>query len=92
MSFFKKLVQDVAKVGEVAAPIIGGIVGGPAGAAVGKMASRGIKAASTPKAVGGPGFNPHAPSFTPSSSGDVAEARSQDKKRMSDQYGIDPRD
>lgn len=80
-SFFKKLVQTGAKIGEAAAPIVGGALGGPAGAMAGKAVAGGIKKIASAKALGGQ-------SFTPSSAGSIGEARTQDRKRMQDQYGL----
>ena len=80
-SVFKKIVQGAAKVGEAAAPIVGGIVGGPAGAMAGRAAAQGIKGIASAKALGGSGFKP-------SSAKSITEARSQDKERMQNQYGL----
>ena len=80
-NLFKKIAQVGAKVAETAAPIIGGALGGPAGAMVGKAASQGIKMAAQTKTLGGPGFKP-------SSAKSITEARTQDKARMQDQYGL----
>ena len=80
-SVFQKILQTGAKVAEVAAPIVGGALGGPAGAAAGQMASKGIKKVASARALGGQGF-------TPSSATSITQARSQDKARMQDQYGL----
>jgi hypothetical protein len=92
-SVLQKIIQGGAKVAEAAAPIVGGIVGGPAGAAIGTAASKGIKKVASARALGGPSAGQGgAPSFTPSSASSIDEARAQDKQRMSDRYGVDPRD
>lgn len=100
-SFFEKVLQKGATVVEDVAPIagtvIGGVFGGPAGAAagakLGKAVSSGVAKAATHIPGGVDTGNKHGPaSFTPSSAGSIPEARAQDKARMSDQYGIDPRD
>ena len=86
-SVFQKIIQGGAKVAEIAAPIVGGAIGGPAGAAAGQMAAKGIKKVASARALGGAGSGGHG-SFTPSSAGSLGEARTQDKKRMQDQYGL----
>lgn len=85
-SFLKNLIQTGAKAGEVAAPIVGAALGGPAGYAAGMAASRGIKKVASARALGGSGQSGPA-SFTPSSSGSVEESRTQDRQRMKRQYG-----
>jgi hypothetical protein len=80
-SVFKKIIQGGAKIAEAAAPIVGGALGGPAGAMAGKAAAGGIERIASVKALGGPGFKP-------SSAKSITEARTQDKSRMQDQYGL----
>ena len=90
-SVFQKIVQGGAKAAEVAAPIvgtvIGGAVGGPAGAAAGAAAgkglAKGVQKIASNRHLGGSGGG-----FTPSSAGSITEARTQDKARMQDQYGL----
>jgi hypothetical protein len=85
---FKKMIQAGAKAAEIAAPIVGGALGGPAGAKVGQMAAGGIKKiASSPK-LGGAGSQGQG-TFIPSSASSIGDARAQDKSRMKDQYGIE---
>lgn len=86
-SVFQKIIQGGAKVAEIAAPIVGGAIGGPAGAAAGRAAAGGIKKIASNRHLGGSGQT-GAPSFTPSSASSIGEARTQDKKRMQDQYGL----
>lgn len=73
-SVFQKVIQAGAKVGEVAAPIVGAAVGGPLGAAVGGAVSQGIKKTASMRALGG--------------AGSLQEAKAQDHARMSEQYGM----
>jgi hypothetical protein len=85
-SFLKKMIQGGAKVAEVAAPIVGGALGGPAGAAAGQALSGGIKKVASQRALGGSGASGPG-QFVPSSAGSVEEARTQDRARMKRQYG-----
>ncbi len=80
-SFLKNVIQTGAKVAEAAAPIVGGAIGGPAGAAGGRVLSQGIKKIAQAKPLGGPGF-------TPSSASSLAQAKGQDRVRMKQQYGM----
>jgi hypothetical protein len=86
-SVFQKIIQGGAKVAEAAAPVVGAVFGGPAGAAAGKAAATGIKKIASNRHLGGSGQSGPA-SFTPSSSGSLPEAKAQDRVRMQKQYGI----
>lgn len=92
MSFLKSLLGDAEEVAGAAAPVVGGIFGGPVGAAAGAAIGKRLVTKGQQTKASGARAGSGRPSFTPSSAGDVAEARTQDKQRMSDQYGIDPRD
>lgn len=77
MPFLKNFIGAAKTASEVAAPIVAGALGGPAAAA-------GVKAVINK-------LDPHVvqpTSFTPSTSGDVQEARTQDRSRMKRQYGM----
>ena len=73
-SVFQKILQTGAKIGEAAAPVVGGIIGGPAGAAGGKALAGGIKKVASMRALGGAGSH--------------TEAKAQDHARMAEQYGL----
>jgi hypothetical protein len=87
-SVLQKIIQTGAKVVEGAAPIVGGIVAGPAGAAAGKTLATGVKKIASNTHLGGSGSTTGHNSFTPSSAASLGEARSQDKARMQQQYGM----
>lgn len=78
MPFLKSFLNAAKTTSEIAAPIVAGAFGGPAAAA------------ATQKVIGAVDQkkSPQAGSFTPSTAGDVAEARSGDRSRMKRQYGM----
>lgn len=75
--------KSAGKILPIAGAIVGGIFGGPAGAvagaSVGRIGGKAIEGKSNQRGT-----------FTPSSSGSIDQARSQDKTRMKGQYGIGP--
>lgn len=85
MPFLKNLMNIGKQAGKAAVPIIaGGFATALGGPAAGAAVSTGTK-----KIIGALDKGPAAPgSFTPSSAGDVAEARSGDRSRMKRQYGM----
>jgi hypothetical protein len=79
MPFLKNFVKAAKNVSEVAAPIVAGALGGP------------VAAQATKQVIGKLDSSKHAAapaSFTPSTAGDVSEARSGDRSRMKRQYGM----
>ena len=80
-SVFEKIIQGGAKAAETAAPIVGGILGGPVGAAAGTALAGGIKKIASVHALGGSGAKP-------SSASSLGQAKSQDRTRMNQQYGM----
>ena len=88
-SVFQKIIQGGAKVAEEAAPIVGAALGGPAGYAAGKKVAQGVSDIASNRHLGGSGQKQGKPGFVvPSSASSIDEARSQDKTRMQNQYGL----